>query len=159
MRQKSRPVVIIYGRSGKTMTNAEWILHEGWKFSDLSVQVFDIDNITIYHKGFLIDRYHVAGCRPVNALLKWLEAPHKEKILTDKEKKYLSAVIKPFRHRIIKIWKAGTEINEWINICVEETSRGNIPYTSTISLPNFPKESMYKGMKKDWNYTVEELGL
>lgn len=71
--------------------------------------------------------------------------------LNEKEKKYLSAVIKPFRER--------TE-------CIRKNSDGN--YNEFISidlnnerffLPYFGEGEMYKGMEIDKEYTLEELGL
>lgn len=75
----------------------------------------------------------------------------KKEILDKKEKKYLSAVIKPFKSRVAYIKKVFfNSEKEWIYI-----SLGN----DSISLPNFEKDTMYKGMELDKNYTLEELGL
>lgn len=72
-------------------------------------------------------------------------------ILTDKEKEYLSAVIKPFRDEVIGIEKESCRINkEFIRIHLN---------LDTADLPYFEKDTMYKGMKTDRNYTLEELGL
>lgn len=75
----------------------------------------------------------------------------KKEILDKKEKEYLSAVIKPFKSRVAYIKRAFfNEKKEWIYI-----SLGN----DSISLPNFEKDTMYKGMELNKGYTLEELGL
>lgn len=81
-----------------------------------------------------------------------LEAIVHPQILDDAEKRYLSAVIKPFRNEKLKIVKHsscnGSE--EWLNFVSEKGS---------FYLPNFKKGTMYKGMKIGKAYTLEELGL
>ena len=76
-------------------------------------------------------------------------------ILDPEEKEYLSAVIKPFRkdvEYIVKLPKFEW-IQEAIYIHIGRSWRGN------IELPTFKKGAMYKGMKIDKRYTLEELGL
>lgn len=140
-----------YERSEK-MTNAEWIQSKGWKFGDLTINIFDMDSMAIYLQGSTyIDSYHRPGMRPVEAILKWLDEEHHEKVLNDTEKAYLSAVIKPFRDRISYIVKRYWSVmTECIDIQTE---------TDTTSLPRFKKNDMYKGMKVNRHYTLEELGL
>lgn len=96
---------------------------------------------------------HCAECRAEN--IKWLCSEYKEPLLDDEEKKYLSAVIKPFRkdvEYIVKLPKFEW-IQEAIYIHIGRSWRGN------IELPTFKKGAMYKGMKIDKRYTLEELGL
>lgn len=80
--------------------------------------------------------------------------------LDDAEKKYLGAVIKPFKNRVQEIVKASLptrsgEKLEYIQIVVKTDSST----TAKINFPAFPKDKMYKGMEADRGYTVEELGL
>lgn len=78
-------------------------------------------------------------------------------ILTEKEKEYLSAVIKPFRDRVINITKESEYCIECIKITLnplEVMTVGDIVY-----LPNFIKWSMYEGMEPDKAYTIDELDL
>ena len=70
-------------------------------------------------------------------------------ILTDKEKEYLSAVIKPFRDRVSSISKDGPL--EYITILLDGDD--------FAILPNFEEGTMYKGMEEYKKYTLEELGL
>lgn len=78
-------------------------------------------------------------------------------ILTEKEKEYLSAVIKPFRDRIISIRKYKYNQDEYIGIYVKyyaETGESEM-----ITLPLFKEGTIYKGIELKKYYTLEELGL
>ena len=75
----------------------------------------------------------------------------KEPILDDKEKEYLGNLIRPFRNRVICIVKKDDFSDDYITILVK--------YDDTIFLPSFKKDTMYKNMKVDKEYTLEELGL
>lgn len=78
-------------------------------------------------------------------------------ILDDIEKEYLSAVIKPFKNRIISIRKIEDPGEECIVIYMEHfRDKAN---GETFILPSFEKKTMYKGMKTNRRYTLEELGL
>lgn len=70
-------------------------------------------------------------------------------ILDDAERRYLSAVIRPFRDRVQCITKAGF-VKEYIRIKTD---------CDSAALPLFEKNTMYKGMEPDKEYTLEELGL
>lgn len=76
-----------------------------------------------------------------------------KEILAEKEKEYLSNVIRPFRDRVEYIVKCEyfDVKRNWINI--------NLTKNEDISLPFFYKNTMYKGMEIDKEYTLEELGL
>lgn len=77
---------------------------------------------------------------------------HKEEILDEAEKRYLKAVIRPFRARMKYIMK------EDINYATKEYIRIDLG-REMINLPKFDSGSMYKGMKLNKGYTLEELGL
>ena len=85
--------------------------------------------------------------------LEWLNQEYKNPILDDVEKEYLSAVIKPFRKKISYIRKRKdlTKGKKYIQI---ELCDGD-----TMYFPYLSNDEMYKGMKLDRNYTLEELGL
>ena len=85
--------------------------------------------------------------------LEWLNQEYKDPILDDIERKYLSAVIKPFRKKISYIRKSkdSRKGKKYIKI---EFCDGDIMF-----FPNLSNDAMYKGMKLDRNYTLEELGL
>lgn len=74
-----------------------------------------------------------------------------KEILDETEKRYLKAVIRPFKDKIIYISKEidfGREY--YIYIDLDDDS---------ICLPNFKKGTMYNGMEEDEKYTLKELGL
>ena len=81
-------------------------------------------------------------------------------ILTEKEKGYLSAVIKPFRDRKVVIKKYEYPQNEYKNECIQISVEY---YDKTggemFSLPIFKKGTMYQGLESNKCYTLEELGL
>ena len=72
-------------------------------------------------------------------------------ILDDKEKEYLSAVIKPFRDKVISISKKSANYGEFIDILIDEAE--------DIYLPYFKPGKMYQGIGVNREYTLEELGL
>ena len=73
-----------------------------------------------------------------------------QEVLTDEEKAYLSAVIKPFKEDVSEIVKFEYQEFEYIRIVLRYDS---------INFPIFAKGKMYKGMEKAKKYTLEELGL
>lgn len=91
-----------------------------------------------------------------DALLEWMVQPYEKPILDNEEREYLSAVIKPYKNKVISIMKAkdGYEIRRFIIILIN----GNYG-KETINLPWFKGNAMYKGMKDFKEYTLEELGL
>ena len=79
-----------------------------------------------------------------------LESIVHPQILDDAERRYLSAVIRPFRDRVKYIKKVEGACEEYIHIQVNK---------DWAILPHFRTGTMYKGMKPDHGYTLEELGL
>lgn len=90
-------------------------------------------------------------CR--DACVRWLLEEAKEPILDDVEKKYLSAVIKPFRTRVNHISKEENPdgSTEFIHIDLSDED--------VADFPNFKANTMYKGMEVGKDYTLQELGL
>lgn len=76
-------------------------------------------------------------------------------ILDEKEKEYLSAVIRPFRDRVADIVKRDDDIYEYI-VIAHRCINGEDDY---IYFPFFKKGTMYKGMKVDREYSLKELDL
>lgn len=138
-----------------TMTNAEWMIKSGYKFKDIYIGHSRLENriYEIYIGTALIDTYRVhdeiTWCE---VLMNWLDMKHKYPILDNAERKYLAAVIKPFRNEKLEIVKhsACDGSEEWLNFVREKGS---------FYLPNFKTGTMYKGMEPGHKYTLEELGL
>lgn len=105
----------------------------------------------VYYKGYDVEEF---ALRLITDFMKWLEEDdgeeYKPQILTDKEKAYLSAVIKPFREKVGHVKKIDCGKKEFLKIYLEDD---NIPF------PFFTKGTMYKGMECEKEYTLEELGL
>ena len=75
----------------------------------------------------------------------------KKSILTKQEKEYLSYVIKPFRKEVRSIMK--------VKYCKEAYIQITFHDYCDMSFPYFEDGTMYKGMKADKEYTLEDLGL
>lgn len=92
--------------------------------------------------------------------MKWLEKKYYPTILTEKEKSYLSAVIKPYRHSVMGIKKDSIQgySQEWITIEYSDETNKTYGY-GIATLPNFKFGTMYKGMEANKLYTLKELEL
>lgn len=153
-----------------TMTNAEWCIKNGIPFrkvtsrssSDQNYESIGYDdaygNYNECYKGKRLGEDLVS-----ESILTWLDMEHKEPILNTAEKKYLSAVIKPFRDRIEYIAKVREEplarfyknddiVKYYISIHFNDEN-------DDTAFPLFREDAMYKGMEPYREYTLEELGL
>lgn len=88
----------------------------------------------------------------IQELLIWLNEEHQ--ILDKQEKEYLRNIIRPFASIVNSIKKRSTCRDEYIVINYLEDGNYN-----EICLPNLRDKTMYKGMKPNERYTLEELGL
>ena len=77
-------------------------------------------------------------------------------IIDDAEKRYLSSIIRPFKDQVIAIAKRSANYGEFIDIMIDE---GEIGDCGNIYLPYFKPGKMYKGMKVNREYTLDQLGL
>lgn len=92
-------------------------------------------------------------CRKEN--IEWLLAEYKAPILTEEEKKYLKAVIKPFRDRIylLRKYKSDNRNNrEYIGIFIDDCQ-------TLIDLPDFVTGTSYCGMDCGKGYSLHDLEL
>lgn len=78
----------------------------------------------------------------------------KKEILDKVEKNYLTNVLKPFRKRVKFIRKI-----ESLTFSAEKELLQIQLNDDDIALPYFEKNTMYKGMKLDKDYSLEELGI
>ncbi len=76
----------------------------------------------------------------------------KTEILDDVEKKYLRNIIRPFKNKVKAISKRKGEKEDYIKIYMKREYE-------TFDLPCFKKGTMYKGMKPEKEYGLEELGI
>ena len=110
-------------------------------------------DFVVYYNSVEIHREFFHGFVSTHdTFTKWLEEEYDLKILTDKEKAYLSAVINPFREKV-----------EYIQKCFDLGSKAYIyiyvKKCGSMIFPTFRKGTMYKGMEVNKKYTLEELGL
>lgn len=143
---------------GKKITKQLWLENSEIKVDDKLVMpkyiYFDFDKDRIVsEEGVYFD---VMGCEFMI---------YEEPILDEEEKAYLSAVIKPFKDRVIYIEKgfvtgSDPKRNDWkfaIQIRVISYNKHN---EDMITLPYFHySSSMYGRMKTHKKYTLKELGL
>ena len=81
-----------------------------------------------------------------------------EDVLTDKEKAYLEAALKPFKNRVRSVVKQTQRDCDCYYISVKVRSIQD-NYIEAISFPLFTNGTMYNGMKTNQPYTLKELGL
>lgn len=114
------------------MTNAEWMVKNEYKFRDLHWS-FTLPDIC---KFYLNDKNvgEVSSLSIFEPIKTWLDAEH----------------VEPFRKKIKYIVKMRYDKSDFIFMRVG---------TTTLTMPFFDIGTMYKGMKIDKEYTLEELGL
>ena len=121
---------------------------EGFEDTDFKLTVnglFYYDNRTFtWEKSLLLDDILIGQRKIIKSRL------------TEKEKEYLSAVVKPFKDKVKYIVKQqGFKDSErlpveFIIIYVDDEK---------LILPSYDKDTLYKDMKLAEKYTVEDLGL
>lgn len=140
------------------MTNWDKV-KENISISTLRYKIIEEENPT-YELCEEIEKIRGRCVNDCETCLNWLKQEYeepKQPVLTDKEREYLSNVIKPFRDRIKYVMKEETRIEEWISITMETWY--NLEIEDYLILPNFQTGTMYKGMDTARFYTLEELGL
>jgi len=113
-----------------------------------------ITYVEIEYDGKIVKEYACTNEAGIKKFLEWLEEECVPEILTEREKAYLSAVIKPFRKDVESVKKLENYYSAqgYIHIAMKKG-------TDYCSLPWFRKDTMYKGMEAYKEYTLEELGL
>ena len=130
------------------MTNLE-------KYKDYLLNYVDTHNgdlqdlITDFMDGQDVDFSNYCGTDNMIALW-WLLEEYKEPILDEKERRYLSVVIRPFRKEVTYIMKNENEDYQYISVKTKDDS---------LLFPSFRKNKMYRNMKVDKKYLLKELGL
>lgn len=123
-----------------------------YRFKDRALYIGKTSNTQDYHASFCMFGHLFkdvkAGAEPIC---------FRKPILDDTEREYLKAVFKPFASRIHHVKKmrcegmwAGTE---YIRMLMAE------PAGDSAYLPVFKAGTMYKGMKLNVAYTLEDLGI
>ena len=120
------------------------------ELTETNILGINITYVEIEYNGKIVKRYACKNEAGIKKFLEWLEEEYEPTILTEKEKAYLSAVIKPFREEVETIEKASFGEDEQLQISDGDT---------VMTFPCFEKSTMYKGMEAYKEYTLEELGL
>ena len=74
-------------------------------------------------------------------------------LLTSREREYLKFVFRPFASHIAYVQKLGSGNSEFIKVYI--WGENAVP----MLFPDFKKGTMYKGMKSEVKYELEELGI
>lgn len=130
---------------------------EKYDLTKLKIKWNDHESLAIYADDGVYRLNSNNNSILLRGLVNWLEDEYKEPILDEKEREYLSAVIRPWRDKVTDIRK----IREWVS---EEPNAEYIRISlnggsEICDLPYFKAGTMYKGMELDRKYSLEELGL
>ena len=117
---------------------------------------FDIKNKKIYS---------VTPIQNGGEIFKWVdfvivfedENKSSEPILDDAERKYLSGVIRPFRDRVVGIYKYNSVLSNYEEIAIDTCADYNCNHMT--HLPPFKIGLMYKNMELNKEYTLDDLNL
>ncbi len=122
--------------------------------AEINILGINMAYVEIEYNGKIVKEYACTNEAGIKKFLEWLEEECDPKILTDKEKAYLSAVIKPFRDRVKYITKMDITYSKSKRefICIRINRE-------CMLFPKFARETMYKGMEANKRYTLKELGL
>jgi hypothetical protein len=137
------------------MNNAEWMVQNGYKFSELRWSFPKPGICSFYLNDKNVGK--VSSLSIFEAIKTWLDAEHVEPILDDEEREYLSAVIKPFRDRVMFIEKMYKDHLLGDQDCYLFIRFNDGSYD--MNFPFFDESYMYKGLEINRTYTLEELGL
>lgn len=91
--------------------------------------------------------------------IEWLEQEHIEPILNDVEKRYLEAVLMPFKNRALYVAKVISNNSDKAFLEIRIKSLFGENHREGIFLPFFHPKKMYVGMEESRRYTIKELGL
>jgi hypothetical protein len=101
----------------------------------------------------LVDRLGRYCCAHLTDLLNG-EIGIQKSILTQREKEYLEGVLKPFKDNVVWIQKISRESYEYLNYRIKIND--GFEY---CCMPSFESNKMYRGMKANKEYSLEDLRL
>lgn len=94
-----------------------------------------------------------------DAFKQWLNQEYGKSVLTDSEKRYLEAVLMPFKNRVLYVAKVISNTGDKAFLEIRIKSLFGENRREGIFLPFFHPKKMYGGMEENRRYTIEELGL
>lgn len=127
------------------------------KYKDKIIQSLNNDGDFLCEMNETIIKNDCVHCKECKTkTIEWLCSEYKEPILTEKEKAYLKNVIKPFGDCIAYVSKFATSKLDFLSIYIS-TSKEKV---RSFEIPlMYDLESMFKNIKYDKEYSLEELGL
>ena len=90
----------------------------------------------------------------------WENSPiqfRNDELLTQKEREYLKFVFRPFANDILYVRKRQSYVIDDIEYIEAVTCKGG--RTASMLFPDFKRGTMYKRMKPEVKYTLQELGI
>lgn len=155
-RYKSKGIFVHeYFNYGKCAKYNRYIICIDLKTKQLSY-IFDDENLdSLRRANNLLKRDYLNYLAP--EFLDDIKVKSIKSILDDKEKEYLSAVIRPFKDRVITITKVEACCDPYIRIRVKSFNKEK--GIDCAYLPDFKSDTMYKGMESNKEYTLKELDL
>ena len=128
-----------------TIIGARFEIEEDTRFSKWAFSLDDIEYVVKQKHFKSLPNDYTGTIEVENGIIK------EKEILDEAEKRYLKAVIRPFKNKISHISKEDCYDGEcYISIELENED---------INLPYFKKETMYNGMEENKKYTLKELEL
>lgn len=115
----------------------------GWKSNLKHVENSNFDIVKVY-EDFTLQK------------VLWERKPE---LLTEEEKEYLTNLIKPFRNQFRGLEKQHSEETDTYYLVLDVVHCKDKDTDDSVYMPNFEKDSAYKGLKTDKYYTLDELGL
>lgn len=143
------------------MTNGEWLMQHGYKFSDLVLNTIPNNGSAydVYCNGKRVGQIEnkTFGQKGRWNLLHWLDAEHVEPLLTEEQRAYLKDFIEPFKDDISAISYSLCSEPELEKYRLYIYVITDIPYDrDLVALPSCMD---FEGLKKGKMYTIEELDL
>lgn len=146
--------------------NTCYCLHEGMLgdlkfFKENKYKVVWFDDVKMPFKYYYIKNSKCVGCGDIPLPLTYASLDEYEcaPILDKEEKRYLEAVLRPFKDSVRYIEVCGLNVNYgYLRIFLMDKYNTNT-CDDVLVFPNFKLRTMYCGMKLDKEYTLDELGL
>ncbi len=138
--------IVTISKIRSTIIGVRFEIEEDTKFSKWFFDLDDIEYVVKQKHFKSLPNDYTGTIEVENGFIQ------KKEILDEAEKRYLKAVIRPFKDKIISISKLDFYDGD-CNISIE------LDTEESINLPYFKKGTMYNGMKEDKEYTLKELGL
>ena len=130
-----------------------------YNIEDLSYEELDngLIKFTFVIQSFITEEQYKKYKQIIHHYYKKLTLEVEKQILDDVEKEYLSGFIKPFRDKVIGIYKYNSVLSDYEEIAID--TRADYNCNHITHLPPFKKSTMYKNMELNKVYSLEELNL